>query len=951
MRKWLMYIVLLVFLCPAAAFAAALNQGTVLSGTVRVYLSSIADTNQVDLTLDGSYTLGESGSEYPRGTNLHVSNQNGTLILQTGTSRQNVGTQMKLRRHDSAGNNGIRIAQARYPSNLYPGDLEIRVSGTSLQIIVHVFIEDYLMGVVPYEMSNDFPREALKAQAVAARTYTLKKISMQSSVYDVVDTTSDQVYNGTPASSANCNTAVQETAGIIGLIDGEYMATFYTASNGGQTESVRNAWGSNTYKYLIVKDDPYDLRNPASIARSVSFYKDGTTSVPALTELLRSEAADKLGRDSVSISGITNVRLTSPKYGTDSHVYRTVEVDLEVKGYGSISLPLDYFAQIEGICALSINSMQNETLAVTQTVGGFKLTARRYGHGIGMSQRGAQQMATEGMTYEQILSFYYPGLTETRFTFERTLLPSLDGTGTTDQSTFIDAGSALVNLKNPLDVLNLRKADSLSAPVLAVIPHGTRVTLLEDSSEWSRIQYGTLSGFVKSEYLKPEQALSEETPDSAETGTVVVVLSDESQVLNLRASPTTAANVLSYLRSGQVLSVIERYSRWTQVRYGSVVGYVMNDYIKDPEESGREPEAIESAEKVLEQDQVAVVLPSTGLNLRLSASIRSAVIMVLPQGTIVNIRSGAVGGMLPVSIGNITGFVAAEYVYITALQTTSPAPAPTAEPTAEGFRLYAQVNAENGLILRTGPAQQADAIRLLEYGTQILITGEAESGFFPVIVGNDTGYVSERYLTFTDGTDMQQSEPESGLVQKASTATLPATTATPSPVPPASRILSGESAYVNAKGGLNLRSEPNGSSRILTVIADKMQVVVLGPLENGFYPVRIGTMTGYLNADYLLFGESERTNGPSATTPAPSPSPTAVAAETASENDTRMIVTSGNGLNLRSEPSTSSDVLYVLPYGMVVTVIEDTQGDFIHVKWNNYDGYVSRIYVSPIDGR
>lgn len=957
MKKWLAHIVLLAFLCPITAFAAVQGKGSVLSGTVRVCLSSISDANQVDLTLDGSYTLGENGNAYSRGTSLHISNRNGTLYLQSGSSNQSVGTQMKLRRHDTAGVNGIRIAQARYPSNLYPGDLEIRASGTSLQLIVHVFIEDYLMGVVPYEMDNDFPLECLKAQAVAARTYALKKMSMQSSVYDVVDTTSDQVYNGTPDRAANCIAAVQATAGVIGLINGEYMATFYTASNGGQTESVRNAWGSNTYKYLVVKDDPYDLKNPASIAKSVSFYKEGTTSVPALTELLRREAAAKLGLDSVTISGITGVRATSPKYGSESHVFRTVEVDLTIKGSGSVTVALDYFGQVEGICAMSINSMQNETLTVTQTVGGYKLTARRFGHGIGMSQRGAQQMASDGMKYEQILGFYYPGLSETSFTFERTLLSSLDGTGSTDSDNYIDAGSAAVNLSNPLDVLNLRKSDSLTAPVLAVIPHGTRVTLLEGGSEWSRIQYGTLSGYVKSEYLITESAILEETQSVSETGTAVVVLSDESQVLNLRASPTTAANVLSYLRSGQVLSVLERYSKWTQVRYGSVIGYVMNDYIKDPEESGREPAAIETAEKALEQDQVAIVLPSTGLNLRLSASIRSAVITVLPQGTIVNIRSGATGGMLPVSIGNITGFVAAEYVYVTSLQTPEPTTAPTVQPAqqpsqqgtvSESFRLYARVNAENGLILRTGPAQQADAVRLLENGTLLMITGEAESGFFPVIAGSDTGYVSENYLIFTDEADALISAPESSAGEGISdTATPVVPTVTPSPVPPASRVLSGESAYVNARGGLNLRSEPDASSRILTVIADGMQVVVLGSLENGFYPVRIGTLTGYLNADYLQFGKPPQAAG-AMYTAVPTATPVSET-DAAFAQGTQMVVNSQNGLNLRSAPSISSQILAVLPYGAVVTADMDTDDDFIHVRWNNYDGYVSRTYVSPID--
>ena len=87
-------------------------------------------------------------------------------------------------------------------------------------------------------------------------------------------------------------------------------------------------------------------------------------------------------------------------------------------------------------------------------MGGYRLTARRYGHGVGMSQRGAQQMASEGLTYDQILQFYYPGLVRTRYTMTRTILPSIDGTGNAGGEPVADAKSAVVTLQNPL-VLSL----------------------------------------------------------------------------------------------------------------------------------------------------------------------------------------------------------------------------------------------------------------------------------------------------------------------------------------------------------------------------------------------------------------------------------------------------------------------------------------------------------------
>lgn len=107
-----------------------------------------------------------------------------------------------------------------------------------------------------------------------------------------------------------------------------------------------------------MKDDPYDLRNGASIAKSVTFYRDGTTSVSALTELLRTEAAMLVGADSVQITAINGVTLAEPKYAEPSRVYTKVQVGLTLAGYGDVTVTLDYFSQLEGLCSLSINVLK-----------------------------------------------------------------------------------------------------------------------------------------------------------------------------------------------------------------------------------------------------------------------------------------------------------------------------------------------------------------------------------------------------------------------------------------------------------------------------------------------------------------------------------------------------------------------------------------------------------------
>ena len=143
-------------------------------------------------------------------------------------------------------------------------------------------------------------------------------------------------------------------------------------------------------------------------------------------------------------------------------------------------------------------------------------------------------------------------------------------------------------------------------------------------------------------------------------------------------------------------------------------------------------------------------------------------------------------------------------------------------------------------------------------------------------------------------------------------------------------------ATVLAPSGLNLREEPSASGRLVATLGYGVSIAVTGEAVSGFYPVRVGTLSGYVSADYVSFGAAPQ--------PTSTPQPTQAPAQA---GEYRVVVSSSNGLNLRVRPSTDSDVLYVLPYGMVLTVLESSEGGFLHVRWAGYEGYVSGEYVMP----
>ncbi len=143
----------------------------------------------------------------------------------------------------------------------YRGTLRVKAAGARLQVVNVVGLEPYLWGVVPSEMPNRWPAEALAAQAVVARTYALAHLHQGD--FDLYPDTRSQVYGGIAAESPSTTLAVNQTAGRVVLYDGELADTFFFSSSGGRTADVQDVWaGSKPTPYLVSVPDPYDTLSP-----------------------------------------------------------------------------------------------------------------------------------------------------------------------------------------------------------------------------------------------------------------------------------------------------------------------------------------------------------------------------------------------------------------------------------------------------------------------------------------------------------------------------------------------------------------------------------------------------------------------------------------------------------------------------------------------------------------
>ena len=273
----------------------------------------------------------------------------------------------------------------------YRGGFEYsRQTGGKLTVINVVDIEDYVKGVLPYEMSDGWPAEALKAQAMCARTYVASHFdSLPGYNCDVTNDTYSQVYRGTNASSGSTDAAVEATAGLYITSGGRPIDAMYCSSNGGATENSENVM-ANAVSYLRGKIDPYE-----AAAGNVNSYSEWTRT------LTGSQLASAVNQQGYALSEVTDIELKRSETGNVIGI--------------TLSDPDGRRASFErGSCysfvtgSLGLNSIRFE---LSENGSRFTFTGSGWGHSLGMSQYGAYAMAKSyGFTFDQIINFYFTGV-------------------------------------------------------------------------------------------------------------------------------------------------------------------------------------------------------------------------------------------------------------------------------------------------------------------------------------------------------------------------------------------------------------------------------------------------------------------------------------------------------------------------------------------------------------
>ncbi|MDR6123394.1 SpoIID/LytB domain protein [Bacillus sp. SLBN-46] len=388
-------------------------------------INFLGNKSEITLKPNGDYQTNDPNILLKSGSTYLIKLENEKIALYKDNNL--------LNSYDSFSASPIQASsQLSINSRLYLGNFDFMIENKKyIRPINSVSMENYLKGVVPIEMYPFWNIEALKTQAVAARTYAMSYITRGL----IDDTILYQVYGGyiwTP----NTTRAVDETKGQVAQYNGRLIDAVYSASNGGRTESNANAWGTTAVPYLPIKQDPYDPKTSWKFA-----FHQTQIDITSLDLTKPSEWWSSTIELDPTISSNIKLWLTNNGYANkEIKIISIPEFSLHNVGSGQRvskgNIAVEFFVKDKvdelGNLITQRMSFSNVSISKVRSIIGNRMmlsylvnevksengmvtvSGTGDGHGVGMSQWGAQNMAGAGKNYQEILKFYYPGIAVTQ---------------------------------------------------------------------------------------------------------------------------------------------------------------------------------------------------------------------------------------------------------------------------------------------------------------------------------------------------------------------------------------------------------------------------------------------------------------------------------------------------------------------------------------------------------
>ncbi|MBX3175186.1 MAG: SpoIID/LytB domain-containing protein [Gemmatimonadaceae bacterium] len=303
----------------------------------------------------------------------------------------------------------------RFRGKSYRGSLQAIPTDTGVLVVNVIALEDYLLGVVPLELGErpTAERAALEAQAIAARSFTVIRLNAarngrgRSPHFDLVGTTSDQVYGGADAEQPNASAAVRATAGLVLTYGGRVIEAPYHSTCGGETAGAEEVW-QTPHPYLRrVSDRIPGSRNRYYCDIAPRFYWERTLSGPDLNQVVARYLGSYTDVPPGGPGDVRDVRIVrrTASGRADVVAFRTARGTFELRGNTARSVLRTTAGELMPSSYFSVSITPSASGGIERAL----LRGNGFGHGVGMCQWGAIGRARAGQGAAQILRTYFPG--------------------------------------------------------------------------------------------------------------------------------------------------------------------------------------------------------------------------------------------------------------------------------------------------------------------------------------------------------------------------------------------------------------------------------------------------------------------------------------------------------------------------------------------------------------
>ena len=911
---------------------SALRSSEIDYSVVKARLTTLGSTiKEIDIGLTGNYFIKETGEHY-NNCKITIKMQDGVVQAFEGSHRLALSSEINICR-----NNQIRTAgHATVDGRNYLGDFRFRIDENSdgakyLQVINHFPTVYYLYGVLAGEMgTGEVPADALKAQAIAAKCYVMTSMKAGSN-YDIGNTSATQVYKGYDPSWTYIINAVDEVADEVLYIDGKLLRTYYASSNGGETNLPTYAWsGSSSMNagYAISIDD-YDF-NSTGIKETYEIPLNGLVTDSKLLLMLLPYIQNATEMQVKSLLGINSCELNSPSNAgitrdmKNAEFVLTVEVedssgDLEEKQI-TVNIPVSEFSK----CGIFTDDRLRVYWGRQKNSDIYEVYHVRFGHGVGLSQRGAKYRAAQGQDYKEILDFYYPGseikkidlalpgdkpvvstkipayaeiaLEEADFSSafnfpHHTVSKGKDALNVIAPSISIEQDLPSVGVKRVDCYAYVKSAGaklfsspSESGVLINRLAYGDMLTVIKNDGNWLSVEtQDGMTGFIEASDVK----VLDKTAGESFTYKLGYVNSDS---VNFREKPTTSSASYGRLSKNSAVyiwGIAGDEDDWYYVQCGLTYGYVFSQYI--------DVKDTYTASPVVQGSVVASGITKSKVNLRPQPSTNNTPLAELAGGTYILIYSYD-DGWYRVQVNGMHGYVSDDYVTVNTAIPISPdseTGSTPIEPQPIGTGI---VNATD-VRFRTSPntSSSSNIIELLQRGDELELY-TLENNWYYAKHDGKMGYVAAQYVDAQMYSDPQVPEADVTLATGISTATV------------------------------NFRTAATTSSDVILTMPKNTKFEIIGKYEEWFF-IRYNGRCGFVTSQYAKLEHEGN-----------------IDLITVSQHWSSYITKTTSSVNFRKGPSTQYSVIEKLSRGVSLEVLAIT-GEWCLVDYEGTLGFVSHEYL------